>query len=59
VSEPGRGFDAVTVQVAAKAPVSDDVVSLTLTRPDGGRLPDWAPGAHIDVVLPSGMTRQY
>ncbi|MCD2192009.1 PDR/VanB family oxidoreductase [Actinomycetospora endophytica] len=38
---------------------AQDVVSLTLTRPDGGRLPDWAPGAHIDVTLANGETRQY
>ncbi|MFB4295780.1 PDR/VanB family oxidoreductase [Actinomadura sp. NTSP31] len=45
--------------VAAKTPASDGVVTLALARPDGGRLPDWAPGAHIDLVLPNGLTRQY
>ncbi|WP_156760076.1 PDR/VanB family oxidoreductase [Microbacterium karelineae] len=40
-------------------PVADDVVSVTLARPDGSRLPDWAPGAHIDVDLPIGQRRQY
>ena len=27
--------------------------------PSQERLPDWAPGAHIDIVLPDGTTRQY
>lgn len=45
--------------VAQRTPVSSSVVELTLQRDDGGRLPDWAPGAHIDLVLPSGRVRQY
>jgi ferredoxin-NADP reductase len=36
-----------------------DVIALTLTAPDGGSLPRWHPGAHIDVHLPSGRVRQY
>ncbi|MEV4991622.1 PDR/VanB family oxidoreductase [Pseudarthrobacter sp. LMD1-1-1.1] len=39
--------------------VAEGVVTLTLAHPEGRRLPDWAPGAHIDVVLPDGTTRQY
>jgi ferredoxin-NADP reductase len=38
---------------------ADGVVVLDLVDPDGGRLAPWAPGAHIDVVLPSGLIRQY
>ncbi|HEY5906041.1 MAG TPA: PDR/VanB family oxidoreductase [Actinomycetota bacterium] len=45
--------------VAERRLVADDVVSLVLRRPDGGRLPDWTPGAHLDLVLPDGTTRQY
>ena len=45
--------------VTAKTRVSSDVVSLTLSHPEGRRLPDWTPGSHVDVVLPSGITRQY
>ena len=48
-----------TLVVTRKRAVAEDVVELTLARPDGTRLPDWAPGAHIDVVLPDGTTRQY
>lgn len=38
---------------------SASVTEFVLERADGTRLPDWAPGAHIDVVLPSGKIRQY
>ena len=36
-----------------------DVVALTLVDPDGAPLPRWHAGAHIDLHLPSGRTRQY
>jgi ferredoxin-NADP reductase len=45
--------------VIDKAVVADGVVSLTLARTDGSRLPDWEPGAHVDVTPASGGTRQY
>jgi ferredoxin-NADP reductase len=37
---------------------SDCVISVVLEDPDGGELPAWAPGAHIDLLLPAA-TRQY
>ncbi|MDR3659669.1 MAG: ferredoxin reductase, partial [Mycobacterium sp.] len=43
-------------QVAAH---DQDVVALTLGPADGGELPCWHPGSHIDVHLPSGLIRQY
>ncbi|WP_425826148.1 PDR/VanB family oxidoreductase [Streptomyces fractus] len=49
----------MTLEVRAKETVADGVVSLTLTHPDGARLPDWTPGSHIDLILPEGTTRQY
>lgn len=36
-----------------------DVVALSLGAHDGGELPRWRPGAHLDVTLPSGAVRQY
>ncbi|RDV05798.1 PDR/VanB family oxidoreductase [Undibacter mobilis] len=36
-----------------------DVLVLELKRPDATALPAWAPGAHVDLVLPSGKIRQY
>ncbi|HXT89804.1 MAG TPA: PDR/VanB family oxidoreductase [Trebonia sp.] len=38
---------------------AESVVSLRLSSPDRGELPRWEPGAHIDVLLPSGIIRQY
>lgn len=42
---------------------SDDVISLTLRHPDGGELPKWKPGAHLDLHLPGEygetLLRQY
>ncbi|MFD0687786.1 PDR/VanB family oxidoreductase [Actinomadura fibrosa] len=58
IGGPGPGH-AAHLRVEAKTVVAADVVALTLARPDGGRLPDWTPGAHIDLVLPNGLTRQY
>ncbi|WP_139006304.1 PDR/VanB family oxidoreductase [Arthrobacter crystallopoietes] len=38
---------------------SSSVMSLELALPDGRALPQWQPGAHLDIVLPSGLVRQY
>lgn len=54
-----RPAPTLTLRVRAKDTVADGVVSLTLVHPEGARLPDWTPGAHIDLVLPDGTTRQY
>lgn len=39
--------------------VATGIEEFEFGRPDGSRLPDWAPGAHIDVVLRDGVVRQY
>ncbi|MER5812045.1 PDR/VanB family oxidoreductase [Streptomyces sp. NPDC002033] len=44
------------VRVAARAEPADGVVLLTL---ESAELPPWTPGAHVDLVLPSGLVRQY
>jgi ferredoxin-NADP reductase len=51
--------EVTTLRVTAKQQVAEDVLSLELAAPHGGRLRDWTPGAHIDLTLPNGMTRQY
>lgn len=39
---------------------ADGVLSLRLSRIEGNKpLPAWDPGAHIDVYVPDGTTRQY
>ncbi|MCI2415843.1 PDR/VanB family oxidoreductase [Saccharopolyspora sp. K220] len=39
--------------------VADDVVRLTLRHPEGKQLPEWEPGAHLDLVLREDLVRQY
>ncbi|BAX99963.1 ferredoxin [Mycobacteroides stephanolepidis] len=57
---PGRS-DRHSAVILDKKIVAEDehVVQMTLCAPDGGALPAWHPGAHIDVFLPSGRRRQY
>ncbi|WVG06103.1 2Fe-2S iron-sulfur cluster-binding protein [Streptomyces iakyrus] len=38
---------------------ADGVVALELAAADGASLPAWEPGAHVDLVLPSGLVRSY
>lgn len=45
--------------VADKELTADGVVALTLRHPLGEQLPSWEPGAHVDVLLGSGIERQY
>ena len=59
-TERGAGAaDVAQLRVTAKTRVADDVLVLELASPSGSRLRDWAPGAHVDLALPNGMTRQY
>jgi ferredoxin-NADP reductase len=54
-----RPGPVATLVVAAKDGLADGIVALTLVHPEGRRLPDWTPGAHIDLMLAGGLTRQY
>ncbi|WP_214364780.1 PDR/VanB family oxidoreductase [Pseudonocardia sp. H11422] len=47
------------VRVTEREELAVGVVGLTLTAEDGGPLPAWRPGAHIDLVLGDGLVRQY
>jgi ferredoxin-NADP reductase len=59
-SSLATGLTAPTpLEVAAVVTVADDVVAVSLRRPDGADLPAWRPGAHVEVRLPSGRLRQY
>ncbi|MBG0851870.1 oxidoreductase [Streptomyces spinoverrucosus] len=49
----------LTLVVADRDHLAEGVVRLTLARPDGGELPGWQPGAHVDLHLASGLVRQY
>jgi ferredoxin-NADP reductase len=45
--------------VAARTTGAEGVVVLDLRDPTGADLPEWAPGAHLDLELADGLTRQY
>jgi ferredoxin-NADP reductase len=46
--------------VAQKETVAEGVIALTLADANERELPDWTPGAHIDLILPGPeLTRQY
>jgi ferredoxin-NADP reductase len=47
---------ALRLLVASREEAADGVVQLRL---EGRDLPRWEPGAHLDLVLPSGLVRQY
>ena len=38
---------------------SAGVLSVELVDPGGAALPPWEPGAHLDLQLPGGLSRQY
>ncbi|WP_427006187.1 PDR/VanB family oxidoreductase [Pseudarthrobacter sp. H2] len=50
-------FFDVTVDTIVRE--ADGVLSLALSHPPGRALPSWEPGAHIDLLLPTGTLRQY
>lgn len=45
--------------VEQRIEAADGVVALVLADADGAELPEWRPGAHIDVYLTDELTRQY
>ncbi|MDT0210955.1 PDR/VanB family oxidoreductase [Curtobacterium sp. BRD11] len=47
------------MRVAARRAVATDVVALDLAPDDGAPLPDWEPGAHVDLEVAPGTERQY
>lgn len=59
VEEPVSGRPrsrALRLTVTAHETIAEGVVRLRL---QGHGLPRWEPGAHLDLVLPSGLVRQY
>ena len=49
----------MTLQVVARRVEAEDVVSFVLAAPDGRELPEWTPGAHVDIEVQPGVLRQY
>jgi len=52
-------LDLEALEVTAVVAQAEGVLSLELADPGGAALPAWRPGSHIDVLLPSGLLRQY
>lgn len=61
VSPRRRSDEPAPRQLVIDSAVSaaEDVLVLTLADRSGSDLPAWAPGAHIDVAIPSLPVRQY
>lgn len=49
----------IEVRVTAKIPETEHVSRFELTPVNGGELPEFSAGAHIDVQLADGLVRQY
>jgi cytochrome P450/ferredoxin-NADP reductase len=47
------------VVLTHKETKADGVVALVLESADGGEMPEWEPGAHVDVMIAGAPTRQY
>ncbi|GGH33292.1 PDR/VanB family oxidoreductase [Microbacterium album] len=54
--EPAAHIDLIVRGMRWEA---DGILLLALERPEGGDLPAWEPGAHVDLRLPNGVERQY
>lgn len=59
VSLTHREISERDVVVVERRSASDCVIALTLLAAKGEPLPSWDPGAHIDILLPNGLIRQY
>lgn len=51
--------DLLSVRVARKTTVAEAISAFELVPVEGDYLPEFTAGAHVDVVTPSGHTRQY
>lgn len=45
--------------VHARRMLTQDIVALDLRAADGASLPTWSPGAHVEMDLANGLSRQY
>lgn len=50
---------AVELRVAAIAREAEAILAFELAHPGGAALPAFTAGAHVDVILPNGIRRQY
>ena len=52
-------MESLPLIVAEARAATPQIRVLRLARPDGGPLPSWEPGAHVNISLPDGDTRSY
>jgi ferredoxin-NADP reductase len=51
--------ERLTLKVGQRYLAADSVVVLSLERPYGAELPPWGPAAYIELLLETGLVRQY
>ena len=56
---PEKTSGLISVRLDAVVPVAKDTNLYTFKRVEGGALPAYKPGAHIDLHLPNGLVRQF
>jgi len=55
----GEADGSLQLRIGGVVRESEAVISIEAGLDDGALLPSWQPGAHIDVMLPSGRVRHY
>lgn len=55
----GKLADGLTLEITGRTLLAPDIVRIDLALADGGDLPPFTAGAHIDVLVDDGLVRQY
>jgi ferredoxin-NADP reductase len=58
-ADAGRAASLIEARLTGIETVARDTNVYIFARPDGGRLPPYKPGSHIDIHLPNGLIRQF
>lgn len=59
MTTPTREERVLELEVRRLRTVAESILIIDLVDPSGASLPEWKPGAHLDLVLSNGMIRQY
>ncbi len=52
-------IDGLALEITGRTLLAPDIVRIDFARADGGELPPFSAGAHIDVAVDDGLVRQY
>jgi ferredoxin-NADP reductase len=55
----GQTSGELELEVASREDLAESIIGLRLRAADRAPLPEWTPGAHIDLVLDEDLVRQY